>query len=123
VEAIAELLGLDVRAFTDRFTYLLQDRSGLSLVERDDGSCVFLEPDGCRIEAAKPLQCRDFPLRWNEPGWETRCASARQNSGNGQTKESGATENNNKKWWGRIDPDDQTLRRDPPDQSYPRRER
>jgi Fe-S-cluster containining protein len=77
-DAIAACIGLDVSAFTDRFTRLLKDRSGLSLAERDDGTCVFLDPEGCRIEAAKPLQCRDFPLRWNEPGWETRCASARQ---------------------------------------------
>jgi len=43
--------------------------SGYRLAHRDDGSCVFLMPDGrCRIHAelgadAKPLVCRMFPLQ------------------------------------------------------------
>lgn len=75
---MASALGMEARAFADRFTRLLPDRSGLSLVEREDGSCVFLEPDGCRINDVKPGQCRDYPLRWSEPGWEARCASAQE---------------------------------------------
>ena len=65
VERIAELLGLDLHAMTARYTRLLADRSGLSLVERADGACVFLQADNsCRIQAAKPLQCRGFPHTW-----------------------------------------------------------
>jgi Fe-S-cluster containining protein len=30
----------------------------------------------CFINAVKPQQCRDFPLRWNFPGWEKECAGA-----------------------------------------------
>lgn len=32
---------------------------------RDDGSCVFLGKDGCRIYRARPLQCRSYPF-WPE---------------------------------------------------------
>lgn len=79
-EGIASFLGMEMHAFTDRFTIILPDRSGLSLTEREDGTCVFLEPEGCRINDAKPGQCRGYPLAWNEPGWETRCASARESN-------------------------------------------
>jgi Fe-S-cluster containining protein len=89
-EAVAALLGMDARSFADRFTRLLPDRSGLSLQENDDGTCVFLEPQGCRIQAAKPGQCRDFPLRWNEPGWETRCAWARGRDNEQNRREAGS---------------------------------
>lgn len=85
-DAIAGFLRMEVREFIDRFARLMPDRSGLSLAEREDGSCVFLEPRGCRINDTKPAQCRDFPLRWNEPGWEARCAWARQANNNEEGK-------------------------------------
>jgi len=72
-DAIAELLKMDVSAFIEKYTILTADRSGLSLLERPDGSCIFLEENSCRIQAAKPAQCRDFPLKWNFPGWEKEC--------------------------------------------------
>ena len=77
IDAIAESLGMSSERFIDEYTRLVVDRSGLSLTEKADGSCVFLEetrPARCRIEAAKPRQCRDFPEKWNFPGWEKECA-------------------------------------------------
>ncbi|MEI6563896.1 MAG: hypothetical protein WCO42_06280 [bacterium] len=66
-ETIAATLGMDVELFTRQFTRLRDDRRGLSLQEYPDGACIFLEgaPPACRIQAAKPRQCRDFPLKWN----------------------------------------------------------
>ena len=82
-EAIAAALGVTSEFFYERFTRISPDRSCLSLTETPDGHCVFLEEPGegrrfagCRIDAVKPRQCRDFPLRWNFPGWEKCCAGA-----------------------------------------------
>jgi len=80
-ERAAACLGLEVGEFTARYTTLTADRRGLTLTEREDGSCIFLEtgPDGatdCRIQAAKPQQCLRFPWGWNFPGWEQECAGA-----------------------------------------------
>ena len=74
-EAIATLLGLDVYAFTTRYTRLAADRSGLSLTERPDGACIFLTPDNtCHIQATKPAQCRGFPLTWHSERLAASCA-------------------------------------------------
>jgi len=76
VDAIAGFLEMTPEAFAEKYTRLTADRSGLSLVERADGVCVFLteaRPAACRIEAVKPRQCRDFPEKWNFPGWEKEC--------------------------------------------------
>ena len=77
IDAIAGFLAMTPERFIAEYTRLTADRSGLSLIEKDDGSCVFLEesrPPACRIEAVKPRQCRDFPEKWNFPGWEKECA-------------------------------------------------
>lgn len=67
-ESIAACLQQDILTFTSRYTRLREDRRGLSLLDRLDGTCVFLEPSqetyACRIQAAKPRQCRGFPLTW-----------------------------------------------------------
>ena len=76
---IAAHLGMDVTDFTGQFTCLRDDRRGLSLIDSNDGACIFLarEPFACRIQAAKPKQCRDFPLSWKYEDWDRLCAAAR----------------------------------------------
>ena len=75
IDLIADFLGLDVMEFTRKYTVLTEDRRNLSLIEKDDGSCIFYNATrpGCDINAVKPLQCRNFPLIWNFPGWEQLC--------------------------------------------------
>lgn len=74
-EVIAALLGISERNFFDRYTRLTADRRGLSLTEASDGSCIFLQPDNlCRIDAAKPAQCRDYPALWNSELLDAACA-------------------------------------------------
>ena len=74
VNAIADFLNMDVPAFTDHYTDLLPDRSGLTLTEFENGDCIFFREDaGCLINPVKPKQCRDFPYYWNFPGWEEVC--------------------------------------------------
>ena len=81
VDAIADFLNIDRNDFIAEHTRLTTDRSGLSLLENADGSCPYLieSPEGpaCQIQAVKPRQCRDFPLKWNFPDWEKECAGGR----------------------------------------------
>ena len=81
VDRIAKYIGIDVYSFCETYTRLIGNRSGLSLIEKEDGSCVFLGPDNrCTIESVKPRQCCMFPQEWHYadmrdtcPGWlETR---------------------------------------------------
>ncbi len=78
-DRIAVFLGLEPTEFIDRFCVITPDRSHLALAERADHSCIFLEFDGaaarCVIDPVKPRQCRDFPEKWNFPGWEQECAA------------------------------------------------
>lgn len=41
--------------------------------DAEDGACMMLTKDGCRINPVKPRQCRDFPNKWNFPGWRDLC--------------------------------------------------
>ena len=66
--------------FFDLHTRLTPDRRHLSLIEKDDGSCEYLSVAGdgvacCGIESVKPVQCRDFPERWNFPDWQKLCGA------------------------------------------------
>lgn len=70
---IAAFLQLPEDQFIQRYTKLRRDRKGLSLVEKANGECVFLEEGLCAIQAVKPQQCRDFPNLWRFPGFETKC--------------------------------------------------
>lgn len=77
-EAIAAAQGMEVTAFTGHFTRLRADRRGLSLKDQADGACIFLEgtPPACHIQANKPRQCRDFPLKWKYEDLEAICPAA-----------------------------------------------
>lgn len=76
VDAIVAHLGLSATEFMERFTRLTDDRRGLSLIEKPDGSCIFLEgTNECRIQPVKPSQCIGFPNAWNFPGFEKQCRS------------------------------------------------
>lgn len=70
---ISRHVGIEEPEFIDLFTRLREDRSGLALKDKDNGECVFLEEDRCRIQAVKPQQCRDFPNLWNFPGFQKEC--------------------------------------------------
>ena len=73
VESIAAFLEMQVPAFVEKFTGLRADRRGLTIISREDGSCIFLEGRDCMINEVKPQQCRDFPNKWNFPGWRQVC--------------------------------------------------
>ena len=75
IKQIADFLDMDENVFTDKYTILTEDRRNLSLIEKEDGACIFFKegPPQCEINPVKPLQCRNFPLIWNFEGWEKLC--------------------------------------------------
>ena len=77
VDAIAAFLGIPIDEFLEKHTRLTPDRKHLSLMEKSSGECEFLGYEEglslCLIDQVKPRQCRDFPARWNFPGWRTLC--------------------------------------------------
>ncbi len=74
IDAIAGNLQLAVETFTERYARLTENRAQLSLIERDDESCVFLgEENVCCVEAVKPRQCRQFPAVWRYKDMQHCC--------------------------------------------------
>ncbi len=73
IQTMAELLGMDAWSFVQEYTRLRPQRDGLALLDKPNGECIFLEGRDCRVQAAKPLQCRGFPNTWNFPGWRSVC--------------------------------------------------
>lgn len=73
VARLAAFKGMGEVEFIQRFTRLSKDRRGLSLEEKANGECVFLEGNDCSVQSVKPQQCRDFPNLWNFPGFEKTC--------------------------------------------------
>ncbi|MFC1671275.1 YkgJ family cysteine cluster protein [Spirochaetota bacterium] len=75
---IAGFLDISVYEFTDIYTKLTDNRMELSLVEKDDGSCIFITEDNlCGINEVKPQQCREFPLAWSFDGYKKICSGSK----------------------------------------------
>lgn len=67
--AAAAALGMATGDFIEAHTRLACNRAQLTLKEQPDGACEFLDSSGrCRIYAARPRQCRDFPHGWRVEG-------------------------------------------------------
>ena len=77
IEAIARLLEMPVQAFIDCHTRLTRERTGLALLDKENGECAFLTPEGCRINDAKPKQCREFPHSWKFSAFKSICGWAK----------------------------------------------
>ena len=73
IQAMAALLGLDEFSFIQEYTRIRPQRDGLALKDKENGECIFLEGRDCRVQMAKPVQCKGFPNTWNFPGWRTVC--------------------------------------------------
>lgn len=79
-DKIAEYLGLNTYAFIETYTQITHDRKALALIDKKNGECIFLTPQGCRINTVKPDQCLDFPKKWKFKAFHSICAWALQNS-------------------------------------------
>ena len=64
-EALAAFLGLSLRAFKRRYTFV--DDDGWRQLSFRGKSCVFLDlaTNLCQVHPARPTQCRTFPF-WRE---------------------------------------------------------
>ena len=71
--AIAAFLGLPVIEFVEKYTRLRANRQGLSIDDKPDGECLFLDGIDCRIHPVKPAQCAGFPNSWTFSGWREAC--------------------------------------------------
>lgn len=73
IDAIASHLEVPAEVFLEQYTELRRNRAGLTLIEKPDGACIFLEGNCCTINPVKPDQCRGFPNTWNFAGWRDIC--------------------------------------------------
>lgn len=74
IPVIAAYLGITEHAFVQDYTRINARRDGLSIIDKPDGECIFLEGANiCAIQAVKPVHCEGFPNSWNFPGWRDRC--------------------------------------------------
>ncbi len=74
VGPIAGFLNLSESEFIQQFTRLSANRQHLSIIDKEDGSCVFLEGlNTCKIQSFKPDQCKGFPNKWRFDGWREVC--------------------------------------------------
>lgn len=78
ITRLAAFKGMSEFDFIQQFTRLRRDRRGLSLLEKTNGECVFLDGDNCAVQPVKPEQCREFPNLWNFPGFEKICQAVPQ---------------------------------------------
>ncbi len=72
---ISAFLGMSELDFVQEHTRVSRRRSSLSLLERENGECVWLDGRDCQLQPVKPEQCRKFPNEWNFPGWREMCES------------------------------------------------
>jgi len=59
VARLARARGENTTQFRARWTV---DGQGTILRQKEDGTCVFLGPQGCEVHADRPLVCRLYPL-------------------------------------------------------------
>lgn len=59
IKAIAQFLRMTEHAFAQ--TYLRKVGDHISLIEYANGDCALYQ-NGCKVYAARPLQCRTFPF-------------------------------------------------------------
>lgn len=71
---IAAFLNMPEAEFIEQCTRLNANRTGLSIIDKLNGECLFLEGvNVCRIQPVKPAQCSGFPNEWRFPGWRDMC--------------------------------------------------
>ncbi|MEM7013780.1 MAG: YkgJ family cysteine cluster protein [Verrucomicrobiota bacterium] len=73
ITRIAEFLEISEFDFIQKHTAVRRNRAGLTLTEKPNGECEFLDGFSCTIQDAKPEQCSGFPNKWNFPGWRKSC--------------------------------------------------
>ncbi len=73
IRAMADLLKMTEFEFIQEYARIRPQRDGLALKDKPNGECIFLDGVDCRVQLAKPIQCKGFPNTWSFPGWRTVC--------------------------------------------------
>jgi len=82
VVKIASHLAMGEEEFIQNHTRLSANRRHLSISEKEDGSCRFLEgKNRCLIQPVKPHQCSGFPNQWRFEGWREKCEAVEVRAG------------------------------------------
>jgi Fe-S-cluster containining protein len=76
-DIIAGFLNIDIYKFIEAYTILTKNRQTLSLIEKENGECVFLTAKGCRINDVKPKQYLEFPHKWKFKDFKKICTWAK----------------------------------------------
>lgn len=67
ISDMARALEMSEADFIRDHTRLAPNRQQLALLDKEDGSCEFLEDNRCRVYESRPEQCRSFPYAWSVP--------------------------------------------------------
>ena len=86
ISNMSKYMGCSENEFIQNFTTLRQSRVGLTLAEKSDGSCIFLEGNSCKVHQSKPNQCSNFPNKWRFPGWRQVCEATPQRTDNSKSE-------------------------------------
>ena len=68
IKRLANYLKISETIFIEKYTTLAPNRNQLTLIDHEDGSCIFLQEDRCKVYQARPEQCRNFPFTWQIEG-------------------------------------------------------
>ena len=74
-DQIADHLNLETKTFIANFAKLTSSRKNLALLEKDNHECIFFNAKSriCEIYEVRPVQCRNFPQKWNFQNWQNEC--------------------------------------------------
>jgi hypothetical protein len=88
VARLARAKGESTTLFRARWTV---DGQGTTLRQKEDGTCVFLGPQGCEVHPDRPLVCRLYPLgrHFRKDGFEYFSISAGHPQTAGEYNKSG----------------------------------
>lgn len=81
---LADFLGIAVKAFLREYAMRVAPGEWwLINKDNEESWCIFLEQDanglyGCRVNAAKPDQCRSFPAKWRNEDSFRSCAGLKK---------------------------------------------
>src|SRR5688500_15615534 len=60
IQKIVQFLNISRKEFLEKYTCWIDER--LSLTEKENYDCIFLQGKFCSIYAARPTQCQTFPF-------------------------------------------------------------
>jgi uncharacterized protein len=90
--AIAAHLNMPEQQFISDYTRLNANRTGLSIIDKPNGECIFLQGlNTCLIQPVKPHQCKGFPNDWRFPGWRDICEAVEEPAARSQPADTSST--------------------------------